>query len=300
MAEANPAAVLVARGLTKSYGNHPAVRDLDLDVPPGRVVGLVGDNGAGKTTALKMLAGLLEPTQGQALFEGEPTLQPKVRKSIGYLPEESPLYDDMTAMAYLQFFGGLYDLPRRVSRQHAETLLRRLALEPPAWSRRIGTLSKGMRRKIAIARCLLHEPRLLILDEPTSGLDPFTTAEVETLMRELRREGKAIVLSAHHLRQVEALCDDILVLHEGRVVRQGSLADLGRTIGQLRFLLRATVAFDGSRPDGAHHSGVFERFEDVQRALEAIHVAGGIVLAVESLAPSLQEMLRRESEAPHG
>jgi ABC-2 type transport system ATP-binding protein len=285
--------MLVATGLTKSYRGRPAVVGGDLHLGTGRVVGLVGANGAGKTTTIKMVAGLLQPDAGAALLDGNPTLHPDARRRVGYLPEESPLYDDLHPLAYLTFFGGLYDLSRRASRERAEALLRRLGLPEDHWGRPNGQLSKGTRRKVAIARALLHDPDVLVLDEPTSGLDPLTTAEVNAFLRELRRGGKAILLSAHNLQQVEELCDEIVVMHRGRVVDRGTLAELRGRHGTQRYRVRATVPFPHSTPSGPVHEAWLANLTQVEHALEAVRRAQGIVLEVESIPPRLEEILRR-------
>jgi len=291
--------VLVASDLERFYGDLAAVRGVNLELRPGRIVGLVGNNGAGKTTTIKMLVGLLDPTTGKVEIEGVSTRQPKTRRRLGYLPEESPLYDDMNALDYLAFFGTLYDVPRKEGLRRAEILLHRLGLMKEAWKKPIGTLSKGMRRKIAIARCLLHEPPVLILDEPTSGLDPGTAHELDAFLRELRNEGKAILLSAHNLSQVEELCDEILVMHRGRIVARGTLQDLRSAFGTIQYRVKANVPFPGSQPDAAIHAATVARLADVETALNHVKREGGIVLEVESIFPSLEDIMRRVSTEEH-
>jgi ABC-2 type transport system ATP-binding protein len=289
--------MLLAEGLTKAYRGQNVVSDVNIRLEPGRVVGLVGANGAGKTTTIKMLAGILEPTGGTARIDGRPTQEADARRQIGYLPEESPLYDDLHPVAYLAFFGSLYDVPRAHVRERTDALLNRLRLEPRDRKRPLGTLSKGMRRKVAIARCLLHEPAVVLLDEPTSGLDPLTSAELGEFVRELRAAGKAVFLSAHNLPQVEELCDEILIMHRGRVVDRGTLAELRGHIGTHRYRVRATAAFPGSEPRGTVHEGWLKALSEVEAALEAVRREKGIVLEVESVPPRLEEILRRASEA---
>jgi ABC-2 type transport system ATP-binding protein len=291
--------VLAARDLERSYDRVAAVRGVSLDLVPGQIVGLVGNNGAGKTTTIKMLVGLLDPTRGEVRVEGRPTREPETRRRIGYLPEESPLYDDMKPVDYLQFFAGLYDVPRALGRQRAEELLTRLGLAKDSWSRTIGTMSKGMRRKVAIARCLLHDPPVIVLDEPTSGLDPETAHELDVFLGELRRQNKAILLSAHNLSQVEELCDRILVMHGGRIVAQGTLQDLRAGFGHVRYRIAATVEFAGSHKEGAVHQAVVERLSDVEAAVLTVKQSNGIVLEVESLFPSLEEIMRKAVAEPH-
>jgi len=287
--------MLVADGLTKSYRGQTVASGVNIRLEGGRVVGLVGANGAGKTTTIKMLAGLLEPTSGTARIDGRPTLEAAARRQIGYLPEESPLYDDLHATAYLSFFGSLYDLPRAEIRERTESLLTRLGLEDRDRKRPLGTLSKGMRRKVAIARCLLHEPAVVLLDEPTSGLDPLTSAELGEFVRELRANGKAVLLSAHNLPQVEELCDEILIMHLGRIVDRGTLAELRGRIGTQRYRVRATVAFPGSELKGTVHEAWLQALSQVEAALEVVRREKGIVLEVESVPPRLEEILRRAS-----
>ncbi|MHB8633121.1 MAG: ABC transporter ATP-binding protein [Thermoplasmatota archaeon] len=285
--------MLRAEGLAKEYGAVTAVRRFDLALPPGRIVGLVGNNGAGKTTTLKMLAGILEPTRGRATLAGRDTLVPNVRAGIGYLPEESPLYEDMTALGYLAFFARLYGLPARRAAADAGRWLEALRLDLPFWTKPIGELSKGSARKVAIARALLHDPEVLILDEPASGLDPATRRELDAVLVDLRKAGKGILLSAHNLKQVEELADDIVLMHQGAIVAQGTLQELRAQWGQVRYRVHATVAFPGSAPEGAVHVGAPESLDKVQEAMAQVQRLGGSVLQVESLPPGLDEILAR-------
>lgn len=289
--------MLKAAALVKRYGAVTAVDGVDFEVPAGRIVGLVGNNGAGKTTTLKMLCGILEPTSGTATVDGQSTLEPQARRRIGFLPEDSPLYDDQTPLQYLAFFGRVYGIPRRQARQHAERLLRDLRLDASYWKRPIGQLSKGSARKVAIARALLHQPAVLILDEPASGLDPATRRELDLVLGGLRDGGQAILLSAHNLKQVEELCDDIVLLHAGRVRARGSLADLRHALGEPRYRLHATVPFPGSAPRGSIHVAEFARLAAVEAAMESVRKAKGTVIDMESLPPGLDEILRRATEA---
>ena len=292
--------MLVASNLRREYDKFVAVHDVSLEVRPGRIVGLVGNNGAGKTTTIKMLVGLLDPTQGTAHVDGEPTRVPATRRFLGYLPEESPLYDDMNALDYLRFFASLYDVPRKEADTRTEALLTRLGLDRTAWKKPIGTLSKGMRRKIAIARCLLHEPPILVLDEPTSGLDPGTARELDDFLRELRQQGKAIMLSAHNLSQVEELCDEILVMHGGRIVARGTLHDLRAGFGPPKYRVSATLPFEGSHQDGSIHRALLERLSQVEDILRHIKEQGGIVLEVESVFATLEEIMRKVTSEQKG
>lgn len=288
--------MLVARGLGKSYRGVEVLRGVDLELKPGRVLGLVGHNGAGKSTTIKMLAGLVEPSAGSVLLDGEPTTRPHVRARLGYLPEESPLYDEQTPLALLAFFGSLYDLPRSESLRRGRDLLHRLGLEERQWKKPLGRMSKGMRRKVAVARALLHEPDVLILDEPASGLDPGTADDLGLLIREQADAGRAVLLSAHNLPQVEEVCDAIVVLHRGDLVAQGTLQELRARWGQTVYHVRATVAFGGSAPRGPIHWADLDSMEEVEGALAQVRRAGGSVLEVDSAPPRLEEILRRVTE----
>jgi ABC-2 type transport system ATP-binding protein len=290
-------AMLRAQSLHKSYGKVVAVQRIDLDLPPGRIVGLVGNNGAGKTTTLKMLCGILEPTSGSASIDGRPTLDPDVRRAIGFLPEDSPLYDDQTPMQYLAFFARLYGIPRKKAKARIPQLLSDLRLDQPFWKRPIGELSKGSARKVAIARALLHDPRILILDEPASGLDPATRRELDQALSDLRAQGKAVLLSAHNLKQVEELCDDIVLVHQGKVVARGTLTQLREALGEPRYRLHTSKPFPGSVARGSIHVAEFTRLADVEAAMAVVRKGRGTVLDMESLPPSLDDILRKATEA---
>ncbi|MEK6975451.1 MAG: ABC transporter ATP-binding protein [Candidatus Thermoplasmatota archaeon] len=292
--------MLKAEALHKTYGNVIAVQRIDLDLPPGRIIGLVGNNGAGKTTTLKMLCGILEPTSGTVTIDGKPTLDPDVRRHVGFLPEDSPLYDDQTPLQYLAFFARLYGLPRREAKQRIPRLLTELRLDDPYWKRPIGQLSKGSARKVAIARALLHDPKVLVLDEPASGLDPATRRELDQVLSGLRAQGKAILLSAHNLKQVEELCDDIILVHQGKVIARGTLAQLRDALGEPRYRLHTSKPFPGSQPRGSIHVAEFTRLADVEAAMAVVRKARGSVLDMESLPPSLDDILRKATEAGAG
>jgi ABC-2 type transport system ATP-binding protein len=289
--------MLRAVDATKAYRGTEVVREVDLELTPGRIVGLVGANGAGKTTTIKMLAGLVEPTRGEVELEGQPATTPWARRRVGLLTEASALYEEHTPREYLAFFADLYDVPRDIARERSNRVFDRLSLAPDAREQRIGTMSKGMRRKVAVARCLLHDPPVLVLDEPTSGLDPVTARELDAFVREQRDEGKAILLSAHDLAQVEALCDEVLVMHDGEVRLRGSVPELREAAGAKRYTVRASVAFPGSSARGGAHEATLEDWAAVEDALDAVRDGGGEVLEVESALPGLDEVLRELAEA---
>src|SRR5438552_18972902 len=190
----NAEAFVQVNGLGKRYASDWAIQDVSFEVERGEIFGIIGPNGAGKTTTLKVLAGLLAPTEGTATVGGIRVEDPQHKARIGYLPEESALYDDMTPVSYLRFFARLYAVPKPVAEQRIEDALPHLPLAARA-EKKIGDLSKGMRRKVAIARSLVNDPDMIIYDEPASGLDPVVSASILDLVRELAKRGKTVIFS---------------------------------------------------------------------------------------------------------
>ena len=221
--------------VTKLYGQLAAVRDLDLEVEDGEIMGIIGHNGAGKTTILKMIVGLISPTSGTIKVMGRDVAKESiyVKRFIGYLPEESPLYENMAVADYLLFFSELYKMPKREARERIDSLLGSLNL--PEQDKLAGELSKGMRRKVAIARALLHDPRILILDEPNAGLDPLTSFFIINYLKSLKEQGKTILLSAHNLFHVEYVCDRVAILKNGRLVICDSMEAIRKSLGRREY-----------------------------------------------------------------
>jgi ABC-2 type transport system ATP-binding protein len=212
--------------LTKYYGDYPAVRDVSFDVPAGKIVGFLGPNGAGKSTTMRILAGYLTATSGQASIAGIDVFwRPvEVRRRIGYMPENCPLYPELRVVEYLTFRGGVKGLHGSACRKRIEFVLERCWLGEVR-RQLIGTLSKGYRQRVGLADALLHNPPVLILDEPTVGLDPAQIRETRTLIRELGQE-HTILLSTHILSEVEVTCEQAIIINRGRVAAAGTLDDL--------------------------------------------------------------------------
>jgi ABC-2 type transport system ATP-binding protein len=218
-------------GLTKIFSDWwgrarvYAVDDLNLQILPNEVFGLLGPNGSGKTTTIKMLLGLLHPTKGHALVLGGDGTDPKISKRIGFLPEESYLYRFLNARETLDFYGRLFGLDSKTRQMRIEALLEMVGLKAVA-SRPVGTYSKGMARRIGLAQALINDPDLLILDEPTTGLDPIGTRQIKDLILKLAERGKTVLLCSHLLADVEDVCHRIAILYGGKVQAQGRVRDL--------------------------------------------------------------------------
>jgi ABC-2 type transport system ATP-binding protein len=202
-----------------------AVDDLNLQIRQNEVFGLLGPNGSGKTTTLRLLLGLLYPTKGKALLLGGDGADPKINSRIGFLPEETYLYKYLNARETLDFYGRLFGLPAKLRKMRTEALLDMVGLKAVA-SRAIGTYSKGMARRIGLAQALINDPDLLILDEPTSGLDPIGTRQIKDLILKLAQRGKTILLSSHLLADVEDVCNRIAILYGGKIQSQGTVSEL--------------------------------------------------------------------------
>jgi len=223
--------VIETRNLTKVYRDYwgrqkvRALKALDLEVRRGEVFGLLGPNGSGKTTTIKLMLGLLFPTSGQALVFGRDATEVTKNERIGYLTEESYLYRFLNAEETLDFYGRLFDMSRAQRRQRTFDLIEMVGLD---WARKrqLKEYSKGMARRIGLAQALINDPELILLDEPTTGLDPIGTREMKDLILRLRDEGKTILLCSHLLADVQDVCDRIAILYQGELKELGRVEDL--------------------------------------------------------------------------
>lgn len=218
--------MIEVRRLSRSYGDLKAVDDVSFDIGHSQVVGLLGHNGAGKTTVMKMLTGFLEPSAGDIRIDGLDIRERRgeVQQRIGYLPENCPLYLEMTVIDYLEYQATLHGVSRAERPAAVRGAIERTDLGPKA-DQVIATLSRGYRQRVGVAQAILHRPTVLILDEPTNGLDPSQIQHIRTLMRELARDA-TLILSTHILQEVEAVCDRVLIMRAGRLALDSSLEAL--------------------------------------------------------------------------
>ena len=282
--------VIEAMNLTKTYRDFwgrqkvRALKALDLEVRRGEVFGLLGPNGSGKTTTIKLLLGLLFPTSGQALVFGKEASDVSKNERIGFLPEESYLYKFLNAEETLDFYGRLFDMRTSDRRRRIDELIDMVGL---GWARRrqLKEYSKGMTRRIGLAQALINDPELILLDEPTTGLDPIGTREMKDLILRLRDEGKTVVMCSHLLADVQDVCDRIAILY------QGELKELGR-VDQLLTVRDVTQI---------QAKGLDQAAEDEIKAVIQKH--GGSLLSVENPTTTLEELfldIVRDSEARPG
>ncbi len=282
--------IIETRNLTKVYRDFwgrqkvRALKALDLEVRRGEIFGLLGPNGSGKTTTIKLILGLLFPTTGQALVFDRDATEVTKNERIGYLPEESYLYRFLNAEETLDFYGRLFNMPRAVRRQRVADLIEMVGLD---WAKRrqLKEYSKGMTRRIGLAQALINDPELIVLDEPTTGLDPIGTREMKDLIIKLREEGKTVLLCSHLLADVQDVCDRIAILY------QGELKEMGRVDSLLKVQDVTEIRVAGLNAIGQ---------EEVKRAIEQNN---GHVLNIGNPTTTLEDLflkIIRESEEHPG
>jgi ABC-2 type transport system ATP-binding protein len=311
---ANPALAVELRGLKRAFAGKPAVAGLDLAIPPGELYGLVGPDGAGKTTAIRLLTGLLTPDAGVGWVCGQSILRPSrtLRESIGYMPQQYSLYGDLSVEENLDFFGNLFGLPRRQRQERKQRLLHITRLERFT-DRRAAALSGGMYKKLALACALLHQPRVLVLDEPTNGVDPVSRRELWDLLYEFVGEGMTVILSSPYMDEA-ARCHRVGLLDRGRLLTEGDPRALtagfphpafvihmkGRD--QVDDLISARPGVLAVSPEGASIRVVVARDEaDGFREWVASHA---FAAKLEQVAPTFEDvflgLLADEQAAPSG
>jgi ABC-2 type transport system ATP-binding protein len=295
--------VVAIRGLTKVYRSFGASRgvlalnDLNLDIQPGEMFAIVGPNGSGKTTTLKILTGLLFPTSGTATIFGRRVADIEVKRRIGFMPEAPYFYDHLTGEELLAYYSGLFGLGKALRRDRVDELLGLVGMQ----ERRAMPLrqySRGMLQRIGLAQALINDPSLLILDEPTSGLDPIGAYQIRALISEMRRRGKTILLCSHLLNEVEAMCDRVGVLHRGNLLAVGAVAELLPETEAAR-IVAARVSDEAvekiraldlhpSVGDGLVSLEAPDRAA-INRVIDLVRTGGGEILEVARRRPTLEE-----------
>lgn len=237
-----PELAIDTRGLTKQFDRQIAVNDVDLQVACGEVYGLIGPNGAGKTTLIRMLATAEEPTKGEIYINGEHLRRdsdnPTLKRHLGYLPDDFPLYDDLTVWDYLDYFARLYYLRQPRRRQRLYEVLELVQLGNKRNSL-ISTLSRGMKQRLSLARTIIHEPILLLLDEPVSGLDPIARMQFREIIKVLREAGMTILISSHVLSDLAELCTSVGIMELGYLVESASLKELYKRLSRQQIIIRS-------------------------------------------------------------
>lgn len=218
--------------LTKRYGDVPVVNQLNLEVRAGEIFGFLGPNGAGKTTTIKILTGLMEPSEGEALICGyDIRKQPTQAKALmAYVPDQPKLYGKLSAWEFLKLIGDLYQIPKDVARKRAEMLMEMFGLLDRA-DELLEGYSHGMRQKVVLASALIHQPKVILLDEPTVGLDPASARLLKNVLQELAHQGAAVLVSTHILEIAERMCHRVGILQKGKLIAQGSPEELRQNVG---------------------------------------------------------------------
>lgn len=245
------------RGLTKRFDRHIAVNDVDLQVEMGEVYGLIGPNGAGKTSLIRMLASVEEPTTGEIYINGDRLLRddsnPTLKQRLGYLPDDYPLYDDLSVWDYLDYFGRLYRLPGSQRRQRLHEVLELVQLTSKRNSS-ISTLSRGMKQRLSLARTIMHEPILLLLDEPVSGLDPIARMQFREIIKTLQEAGMTILISSHVLSDLAELCSSVGIMELGCLVESARLEELYRRLSRQEICLSTLGNLDALQAELKNYS----------------------------------------------
>jgi len=305
---------ITASNLTKVYGSQTAVDDVSFEMDTGEVLGFLGPNGAGKTTTMRILTCYLDPTAGTASLDGYDIHEhpEEVRRRIGYLPEDTPLYTDMPVIEYLRLSARLQSVPAAQIDGRIQEMMDVCGLGPER-HKRIGELSKGFQQRVGLAQALLHDPPVLILDEPTTGLDPNQIVEIRELIKEIGTE-KTVMLSSHILKEVEMTCDRILIIDQGRIVADGPTEELREQfMGGIRLRVaieapdetQVTTALEGiegvasvQRTNGTYQ---LSAASDADPAAQVFHLCadqGWVLTELTPVESSLEDVFRDLTETP--
>lgn len=229
--------MLKINNLVKKYGNFKAVDDLSLHVKKGEIYGFVGPNGAGKTTTMKIVSGLLACTSGEVYIDGIDALKNRrlVKRKIGYMPDFFGVYDDLKVEEYLEFYASIYDIEGKEKDELIVDLLALVNLTDKK-DAYVDDLSRGMKQRLCLARCLVHNPELLILDEPASGMDPKSRIEMKNILRALKDMGKTIIISSHILPELAELCTNVVIIQGGKAIISGTVKEVMDNVYKTKFI----------------------------------------------------------------
>lgn len=286
-----------------------ALEDLNLKVESGQIFGFLGGNGAGKTTTIKILMSLIFPTAGTARILGSDISDFKMHSRIGYCPENPYFYDYLKASELMVYFGKLFGLDSAKAKQKSDELLTKVGLEEIHWNKQLRKFSKGMLQRVGLAQALINEPEIVFLDEPMSGLDPLGRREIRELISELRDNGTTVFLTTHILSDIEALCDNVAILQNGKLTAQGNLIDLLTQSGEAQsfeIVLKGVSAknleekisqIPGSKvmpkPNGVTIQVLDEN--DIEKILQISKNNGGNLVSVHPVKQSLEELFVNEN-----
>lgn len=269
---------IVVENLSKEYGQQKAVNDISFEIKTGEIVGFLGPNGAGKSTTMKMITCYLSPTHGNVTLDGYSILTSpeEVKKKIGYLPEHNPLYTEMAIIEYLKFCAEIQGVDKNQIPLRVKDMIELCGLTPER-HKRIGELSKGYRQRVGLAQAMIHDPEVLILDEPTTGLDPNQIIEIRKLIKKLGKE-KTVILSSHILPEVEATCDRILIINEGKIVADGTADALQRKIQGQEIL---NIEIEAENIDAVEIETALLSLDTIEK-VECIHSDGKTTFNIQS------------------
>jgi ABC-2 type transport system ATP-binding protein len=275
-----------------------ALRGISFSVPRGVVFGFLGPNGAGKTTTIKIVNGLIHPSSGSVSVFGRPVGSREVASRIGYMPEQPYFYDYLSGREILVFYGRLFGLGHKEAARRADELLDRMGLRE-AKDRAIRKYSKGMMQRVGLAQALMNDPELVILDEPMSGLDPIGRKEVRDLMADLKEQGKTLFFSSHILADIEMVCDQVAIVHRGRIIEEGSVGTLLARAGDLvEVLARGPDRQPPLEQPAPTRLGELWRYElppgEVDSFLASLLESGGRVVSVQPRRATLEDLFVKE------
>jgi len=287
-----------------------ALDDLTLNVRPGQIFGFLGGNGAGKTTTIKTLMRLQFPTEGSAKILGHDIADVQMHQRVGYCPENPYFYDYLTARELMEYFGELFGYDKTRRSQKCEELLTAVGLAEKDWKRQLRKFSKGMLQRVGLAQSLINDPDIVFLDEPMSGLDPVGRREIRELIAGLRDKGTTVFMSTHILSDIEALCDEVAILRNGKLAAAGNLSDLLTADAGSRILeisvqgveaeaIREKIEFIAGatltpKPNGAGIQVLDE--SDIEAVLEITRDQGGRLASIQPVKQSLEELFVKETK----